>query len=100
MGRTEDTDGAGANASFPFGVMGNGGSLASVIASLAPSFSNQESMPLAFENHARQSTCHIGTCINVDAIGQDLGCVGGGMAVNDPLPKIDCAVEKLVANPQ
>ena len=57
-------------------------------------------MPLAFENHAGQSTRHIGSGIDVDSIRQDFGCISWGMAVNDPLPEIHWAVEKFVANPQ
>ena len=57
-------------------------------------------MLLTFDYEARQSTCHIGTGIDVDPVRQDFGSPGWGVAVDDALPKIHSASKKFAANPQ
>ena len=57
-------------------------------------------MLLPFEHHACQSTRHIGPGIDIDAIREDLGPAGWGVAVNDPFPEIHLAIEKLVTDPK
>ena len=54
----------------------------------------------ALEDNACQPSGRIGSGVDVDAIGQYLGPLGGGMAVNDDLAEIGRAVQKLVSDPQ